>query len=41
MEYAIIDLETTGGKPDEEAITEIAIYRFDGNEITDRFVSLR
>ena len=40
MDYAIIDLETTGGKSDEEAITEIAVYRFDGNEITDRFVSL-
>ena len=40
MEYAIIDLETTGGKPEQEAITEIAIYRFDGNEITDRFESL-
>jgi len=40
MDYAIVDLETTGGKPEEEAITEIAIYRFDGNEITDRFISL-
>jgi len=40
MKYAIIDLETTGGKPADEAITEIAVYLFDGNEITDRFVSL-
>ncbi len=40
MKYAIIDLETTGGKPADEAITEIAIYIFDGNNITDRFVSL-
>ena len=40
MKYAIIDLETTGGKPADEAITEIAIYVFDGNNITDRFISL-
>ncbi len=40
MKYAIIDLETTGGKPADEAITEIAIYIFDGNNITDRFISL-
>lgn len=38
--YAIIDLETTGGKFNEEGITEIAIYRFDGQEITDTFISL-
>ena len=24
----------------EEAITEIAIYRFDGQKVTDRFISL-
>jgi len=40
MEYVIIDLETTGGKPEDEAITEIAAYRYDGHEIIDRFVSL-
>ena len=40
MDYVIIDLETTGGKPEDEAITEIAAYRFDGNEITDQFISL-
>ncbi len=40
MKYAIVDLETTGGKPADEAITEIAIYLYDGNEIIDRFVSL-
>ncbi|WP_034544322.1 exonuclease domain-containing protein [Capnocytophaga sp. oral taxon 863] len=38
--YAILDIETTGGKMGEEAITEIAIYRFDGREVTDRFISL-
>jgi len=40
MKYAIVDLETTGGKPADEAITEIAIYLFDGNEVIDRFESL-
>ncbi len=40
MKYAIVDLETTGGKPEDEAITEIAIYLYDGNEIIDRFISL-
>lgn len=38
--YAIIDIETTGGKFNEEGITEIAIYRFDGHEIVDQFISL-
>ena len=38
--YAILDIETTGGKYDEEGITEIAIYRFDGHEVTDQFISL-
>ena len=40
MKYAILDIETTGGKYNEEGITEIAIYQFDGNEITDQFISL-
>lgn len=38
--YAILDIETTGGKYNEEGITEIAIYRYDGHRITDRFISL-
>lgn len=38
--YAVLDIETTGGKFDEEGITEIAIYQFDGQEITDQFRSL-
>lgn len=40
MEYAILDIETTGGKYNEEGITEIAIYRFDGEKIIDQFASL-
>jgi DNA polymerase-3 subunit epsilon len=38
--YCIIDIETTGGKFDEEGITEIAIYKYDGHEIVDQFISL-
>ena len=38
--YAIIDIETTGGKFNEEGITEIAIHKFDGVDIIDSFVSL-
>ena len=38
--YAILDVETTGGKYDEEGITEIAIYRFDGIKTLDQFSSL-
>ena len=38
--YAILDIETTGGQFNEEGITEIAIYRFDGHEIVDQFISL-
>jgi len=38
--YAILDIETTGGKYNEEGITEIAIYRFDGHKIIDQFSSL-
>ena len=38
--YAILDIETTGGKFNEEGITEIAIYRHNGLEITDQFISL-
>lgn len=38
--YAIIDIETTGGQFNKEGITEIAIYKFDGVEIIDQFISL-
>jgi DNA polymerase-3 subunit epsilon len=40
LEYAILDIETTGGKYNEEGITEIAIYRFDGDKVVDQFASL-
>ena len=38
--FSILDLETTGGKFNEEGITEIAIYKFDGIKIIDQFISL-
>ncbi len=38
--YAIIDIETTGGEYNKEGITEIAIYKYDGYTVVDRFISL-
>lgn len=38
--YAILDIESTGGKFNEEGITEIAIHKFDGEDVVDRFISL-
>ncbi len=38
--YAILDIESTGGKYNEEGIMEIAIHRFDGHEVVDKFISL-
>ncbi|HIC32661.1 MAG TPA: 3'-5' exonuclease, partial [Flavobacteriaceae bacterium] len=38
--YSIVDIETTGGKYNEEGITEIAIYKFDGHKVVDQFISL-
>lgn len=40
MNFAIIDVETTGGKFNEEGITEVAIHKFDGQNVIDSFVSL-
>ena len=38
--YAIIDIETTGGSPVKEKITEIAIYVHDGEKIIEEFTTL-
>ena len=38
--YTILDIETTGGKFNEEGITEIAIHKFDGHKVVDKFISL-
>jgi len=38
--YAIIDIETTGGSPNNERITEIAIFIHDGEKIVDEYSTL-
>jgi DNA polymerase-3 subunit epsilon len=38
--YAIVDIETTGGSPLYEKITEIAIYIHDGYKVVDEFSTL-
>jgi DNA polymerase III subunit epsilon len=38
--YAIIDIETTGGSPKTEKITEIAIFVHDGTKITKEYATL-
>jgi DNA polymerase III subunit epsilon len=38
--YAIVDIETTGGGLRTGKITEITIFLYDGETITDSFVSL-
>lgn len=40
MMYAVVDIETTGGSPSHEKITEIAIMIHDGNSVIDQFVTL-
>lgn len=40
MEYAVIDIETTGGRAASDKIIEIAIYVYDGEKIIDSFQSL-
>ncbi len=38
--FAIVDIETTGGSPRTEKITEIAIYIHDGLSVVDEFSTL-
>ena len=38
--YTIVDIESTGGKFNEESIIEVAAYKFDGTSIKDQFISL-
>jgi DNA polymerase-3 subunit epsilon len=38
--YAVLDIESTGGKYNEEGIMEIAIHKFDGHKVVDTFMSL-
>src|SRR4030042_4501958 len=38
--YAIIDIETTGGNPKTDKITEIAVLIHDGQQIVNEFATL-
>lgn len=40
MEYAIVDIETTGGNAGGSRITEIAVIIHNGKEVTDRWETL-
>lgn len=40
MNFAIVDIETTGGSPKDSKITEIAIYKHNGLEIIDEYETL-
>lgn len=40
QKYAVVDLETTGGIPKRDKITEVAIIIYDGHEIIQEFQSL-
>jgi DNA polymerase-3 subunit epsilon len=40
MEFAIVDIETTGGMPHTHGITEIAIVIHNGIEVTGKYVTL-
>ncbi|MGE5106494.1 MAG: exonuclease domain-containing protein [Sphingobacteriales bacterium] len=40
MEFAIVDIETTGGYASANSITEIAIHIYDGNKIVQSYESL-
>jgi len=38
--YAVVDIETTGGMPARDRITEIAIVKYDGEQIISKFQTL-
>ena len=40
MEFAVVDIETTGGMPQTHGITEIAIVMHNGVEVTGKYVTL-
>ena len=40
MLFAICDIETTGGSPKDSKITEIAIYKHDGQKVIDEYDTL-
>jgi DNA polymerase-3 subunit epsilon len=38
--YAVVDIETTGGNPERDKITEVAIFVHDGTRVVDEFSTL-
>jgi len=38
--YTIVDIETTGGSPNTEKITEIAILLYDGEKVIQEYSTL-
>lgn len=40
LRFAVVDLETTGGRPDDNRIMEIGIVLMDGTEVVDTFHTL-
>ncbi|MEZ4805627.1 MAG: exonuclease domain-containing protein [Bacteroidia bacterium] len=38
--FAVIDIETTGTRPEKARITEIAIILHNGKQFVDRYVAL-
>ena len=38
--FAVVDIETSGGDPKRERITEIAIYLLEGGKIVEEFSTL-
>jgi DNA polymerase-3 subunit epsilon len=40
MHYVIVDVETTGGNPKQSKITEIAMFKYDGEKIIDEYITL-
>lgn len=38
--FVIVDVETTGGSPQNSKITDLAMYKFDGIKIVDEFITM-
>ena len=38
--FCVVDLETTGGRFEEESAMEIALFKFDGYQVVDQIISL-
>jgi len=38
--FCVVDLETTGGRFEEESAMEIALFKFDGLQVVDQIISL-